>query len=326
MIDDLKKTISSTLYERVTSPLIGSFAVSWSIWNYKFFLIILSSGPYSQKKVYLDEMFPGFWLNTFNMFVMPLCGTCFYLFAYPHIAKFVYEIWQKYIADKEKIRQDVKKEIPITEEQANKLRQSLASKTIEFENLLSDKSERIKNLEARGDKSMTHIDEQEEKISELSELITKHEIDLKAFRNREKVISDMNLTTHETGTLTRGGSERYCSKCFYSEPFKLIKIQYGGKVGEYNVCPVCSAKYTYDNYYNRALNKDDLSGYPHPVDDVFLCWQNNNGKIKYCPTCSVKGNNLHSTTLAKLSDDKYICLLCQKEYDRITPIAEQGKG
>jgi len=252
---------------------------------------------------------------------MPMLGVGFYLFVYPHIAKFVYKIWQNYIADKEKIRQDVKKEIPITEEQANKLRQTLASKTIEFENLLSDKSERIKDLEARDDKNMTRIDEKEKKISELSELTKKQQTDLNVFSNREKIITEMKLTPAENGVLEGSNTRKYCSKCFYSDPVKLIKVPNDGEPGEYALCPVCSAKYIHNNYFTKSHSRTINC----LIDNDFLCWKSPDGKIKICPLCAETGKE-RNAALAKLSDDKYVCVLCQKEYERVTPSEEQGKG
>lgn len=41
MFDELKKSISAILYERTTSPLFGSFILSWTVWNWKIFYITL---------------------------------------------------------------------------------------------------------------------------------------------------------------------------------------------------------------------------------------------------------------------------------------------
>jgi hypothetical protein len=40
MFDDAIKSIRAELYERVASPLLGSFIVSWLIWNYRLILLI----------------------------------------------------------------------------------------------------------------------------------------------------------------------------------------------------------------------------------------------------------------------------------------------
>ena len=40
MLEEFEKSVKVTLYDRLSSPLIGTFIVAWSIVNYKFFLII----------------------------------------------------------------------------------------------------------------------------------------------------------------------------------------------------------------------------------------------------------------------------------------------
>lgn len=318
LYDDLKKNLSATLYERVTSPLIGSFAISWSIWNYKFFLVLLSSETYSQKIVILNSMFPwfnslkGFLLSLSNTFIMPLLGVVFYLFVYPRIAKYVYKIWQEYIADKEKIQQQIKSQIPITEEKANKLRQSIANKSMEFEKLLEDKTIRIRELENRNDININRLEEKDKIITELKILLERNDKELNSYKNRELVMERKKLTPNERGTLY-GRGEHYCSKCFYSEPLKLIRLPIDGDPGKYLECPVCSAQYTHDYFSVPARST-------HSVDNDFLCWTA--GTHKICPSCGKDGNK-EDAFLARLSKDKYVCILCEKEYNKVSSVTPQ---
>ena len=41
MISDFRKSINSILYERVSSPLFGTFVISWLIWNWKITYLTL---------------------------------------------------------------------------------------------------------------------------------------------------------------------------------------------------------------------------------------------------------------------------------------------
>ncbi len=262
-------------------------------------------------------MFPNFFTNVTNSLIIPSAGACFYLFIYPHIAKFIFKVWQRYIADKEKIHQKIKAEVPITEAKARELQQALASTSIEFESLLSDKSERIKQLEDRDDKNIVRLEEKDKKINELTESLKKNELELRGYKNRAKVLSDMKLRPDRNGTLL-GQCEHYCSKCFYSEPLKIIKISEFGTPGIYNECPVCSAKYTHKNFNDDPSNK---SRFKHKIDNLFLCWTTIDGKNKICPSCA-NTDRAEDSILAKVSEDKYVCVLCDKEYNRVTPIED----
>lgn len=61
MFDDLSKSIKAQLYERVSSPLLGSFAISWVAWNYRFVLTLISSLPLNEKLAFIDtHIFPSY--------------------------------------------------------------------------------------------------------------------------------------------------------------------------------------------------------------------------------------------------------------------------
>jgi hypothetical protein len=182
MFDELKKSVSATLYERLASPLLGSFIASWCIWNYKVFLIIFSSLEYDKQVERLDAHFSGW--KCFSAFFFPLLWTAFYIFIYPYISKYVFEKWQIYIADKEKIRQDVKKDVPITAEQANEIKQNLAKQSVEFEERLKDKNDQIKSLQERDSKNLNRIDEKDKEIASLKEQLQKQNAAIAAFTDR----------------------------------------------------------------------------------------------------------------------------------------------
>ena len=42
MIDELWKSIKATLYDRASSPLLGAFAVSWFVWNYRMVVVVFA--------------------------------------------------------------------------------------------------------------------------------------------------------------------------------------------------------------------------------------------------------------------------------------------
>lgn len=103
-MQDIFTSIKAYLYERATSPLIGAFVVGWSAWNYRFFVVMLSSGlPNPQDKFEAIDLLFGqytFSIGGASLLIsgklidgalIPTVIALIYLYAYPLLAKPVYE-------------------------------------------------------------------------------------------------------------------------------------------------------------------------------------------------------------------------------------------
>ena len=145
MISELKKSINSILYERVTSPLFGTFIVTWTIWNWK---IIYLTFFVSEKKI--DETKIKFIVNNysdFNLLILyPIISTILLLTIAPFFTNGAYWLHLKFY----KWRTDKKHEIEMSQlltiEQSIQLRSELAKKETMFEDLLSGKNSEIEQL------------------------------------------------------------------------------------------------------------------------------------------------------------------------------------
>jgi len=103
-MQDIFTSIKAYLYERATSPLIGALIVGWSVWNYRFFVVMLSSGlPNPQDKFEAIDLLFGqytFSIGETSFLIsgkiidgalIPTVIALIYLYAYPLLAKPVYE-------------------------------------------------------------------------------------------------------------------------------------------------------------------------------------------------------------------------------------------
>lgn len=62
LLDDLLTSAKQTLVERLASPLLGSFAAAWCVWNYKFLVVLFSSAGVSQTFALIEKFaFPDAW-------------------------------------------------------------------------------------------------------------------------------------------------------------------------------------------------------------------------------------------------------------------------
>lgn len=147
MLDDLAKTVKAQLYERVSSPLLGAFAISWLAWNYRFMLVLVSSMPVAEKFAYIDSNIFNSYQNIFlHGTLYPLLTTLSLIFIYPFPAKFVYEYWRTRQRELKEIQQRIDDETPLTREEARELRHETLNARLEFEQELERKSAEITRL------------------------------------------------------------------------------------------------------------------------------------------------------------------------------------
>jgi len=149
-MDDLVKSFKSIMYDRVTSPLLSSFLVSWAAWNHRLFVVLLSSDLKLKEKFdYADNILYPTWHEVLlRGFGWPLLSALFLIFAYPLPARKVYEYVRKEQQKLKIIQQKIEDETPITQEEARDLRAAIRKATADFEKQLADRDGQIQKLKA----------------------------------------------------------------------------------------------------------------------------------------------------------------------------------
>jgi hypothetical protein len=123
MVDEIMKSAKAQLSERIASPLIGSFAISWCLWNYKFLVILFSAVSVSQTFELVDTMvFPTTLSLILNGLLLPATTTFAYIFVYPYPAKYVYEFTRRRQKEINEVRQRIEDETPLTIEESRKIK------------------------------------------------------------------------------------------------------------------------------------------------------------------------------------------------------------
>lgn len=159
-MQDIINSFKAHLYERTSSPLIGSFLFYWFICNYKLVMVILDGDmKLNDKFKLIKTLYPqniwtpweGFDIHYStllgNGLLMPLLITLAYIFIIPYPAKFVYSFWKNKQKEIQEIKQKIDDETPLTKEQSKKIREDF--KTLEslyYENLLNSKETEANNL------------------------------------------------------------------------------------------------------------------------------------------------------------------------------------
>lgn len=81
VVDSLKGSIK----ERITSPFFSAFVTSWSLINFRFFLIFFSDSSLRYKFKLFDWYFSTY--SIWETLIYPLVATLSYIFLYPYIAR-----------------------------------------------------------------------------------------------------------------------------------------------------------------------------------------------------------------------------------------------
>lgn len=147
MLDDLAKSVKAQLYERVSSPLLAAFSMSWVAWNYRFILILVSSMSATEKIAYVDsQIFPTFQEIASRGALYPLLTALSLIFIYPIPAKYVYQHWRLRQKELKEIQQQIDDETPLTKEEARQLRRDTLAASMEYDKALQDRATEIARL------------------------------------------------------------------------------------------------------------------------------------------------------------------------------------
>ncbi len=146
MWDEIVKSVKANLYERATSPLLGTYTVAWGLWNFRFLLVLFSDAPYEQKLDYIQaNFFPNYW-SSLHLFWPPLIATLLFIFVYPYPSRYVYQFWRMQQKIMKEIRQKIEDETPLTQEEARQLRSELRNLELARDNEINSRNLMIQSL------------------------------------------------------------------------------------------------------------------------------------------------------------------------------------
>lgn len=147
MLDDIAKTVRAQLYERVSSPLSGVFLLSWSLWNYEFFIVIFSGMVTTEKINYIHySLYFDLWPSIAKGIVFPFITTVILIFIYPIPARYVYEHTRKQQRKLKEIRHKIDDETPLTREEARDIRRSSLDQSLQYEREIAKQVAEIARL------------------------------------------------------------------------------------------------------------------------------------------------------------------------------------
>jgi predicted DNA-binding transcriptional regulator len=147
MFDEITKSFQTQISERLYSPIMGSFVISWSLWNYKFFVILFSHEPVTHTFSLIEQfVFPNPATLFLKGLLFPILTSVAYIFIYPYPAKFVYEFTRKKQKEIIEIRQRIEEETLLTVEDSRKIRSEFTRLQFEHESEIDQLNNEINRL------------------------------------------------------------------------------------------------------------------------------------------------------------------------------------
>jgi hypothetical protein len=150
MFDDVGKTIKAILYDRITSPLFGTFVLSWCGWNWRLIVLFLtdSSTTVTKKFQYLDaELYPSNGVTFIYGLLLPATTTAFFIYIYPWFARKVYGYWREQQNELKKLQVMKDGEKPLTKEEAQEIQSQALLSELRYQEEREKREARIRDLE-----------------------------------------------------------------------------------------------------------------------------------------------------------------------------------
>lgn len=142
---NLIESIRVQIYERLTSPLFGSFVVARICWNYRFVAIVLSGIPIEQRFSLVDtKIFPSWIEIGYHGTIGPISTAVLFILLYPRVSKFFFEEWLKKQVETKELRDKIEKTAMLTVEESQMIQLRLIKAREQFDEMLRNKDQEIK--------------------------------------------------------------------------------------------------------------------------------------------------------------------------------------
>lgn len=140
----------NVLSERLVSPLMPAFVISWLVLNYRFVVIVFSDESLPSKLTLIDTVLFPTWTDVLlRGFVIPLAAALIYIFAYPYPARWVYGFALSRQRELREARQRAENARVLTVEESQRLRTYYYDRERALQKQEQDRLEEIEQLRAK---------------------------------------------------------------------------------------------------------------------------------------------------------------------------------
>ena len=145
-MNELTKSIKAVLYERIVSPLAGSFAIAWLVWNWKIVYITFFISEDKISGTRIDYIINN--SDELNLVWAPMVSTAIIITIFPLFSYLAYWVsleYKKLNIDK---RNKVEGATLLTKQQSLDIRRELRDELDRYNNIINGKEHKISELKA----------------------------------------------------------------------------------------------------------------------------------------------------------------------------------
>lgn len=126
MFEELGRSLTLYINEKIKSPLAGGFVLAWLVINHKVVMLIFSATAIQTKYYIISQtLYPDGFEKYAYLFVYPLLSSITFLLVYPYPSRWAY-MYSTYQQNKNsKVQEEYEKDARLTVEQSRKLRQQI---------------------------------------------------------------------------------------------------------------------------------------------------------------------------------------------------------
>jgi hypothetical protein len=120
---DLWDSFKHQLSERLSNPLLGSFVISWLVWNHRMVFVLFADMSAKERFDFIDgTLYPAWWVSWFCLLIGPLACSLLYIRFYPDVAKKINGYWLRQQILLKKQRDEIDGAILLTQEESQEIR------------------------------------------------------------------------------------------------------------------------------------------------------------------------------------------------------------
>ena len=139
----LSTSLKAQLYERVSSPILGSLTVFWFLFNWEpVAYFSLSEAKIEDKLVYIADNFSDFDKNIFY----PLLYSSIFCVIYPLVSFIPFYIWEQTSSKKVKLKNNLSMSEPLSVEKSIAIRKELLEKEQKIRQVIIDHNNEKEDL------------------------------------------------------------------------------------------------------------------------------------------------------------------------------------
>ncbi len=198
-MDNFFKDLKFHVYDRLRSPLVGAFLISWMSWNFSTVILVFGRGDFDKKILMLSKIYPTNISYFWHGLICPLASATAFILIYPFIARWTFLYWIGQLKTTKRKQADIEDEIPLPLEDVQELKKSFYERSrnheIEIDRLHKINQQLkldIKEYENLYNKILDEQNTKEKELSKVSAELNKLKVEL---AEKNKIIDELEKKT-----------------------------------------------------------------------------------------------------------------------------------